>query len=322
MKILYVTNMYPSKEDPTYGIFVKEQINAIERVADIDKAIYVIDGKKGITEYLRSVPKIRNIIQKGDFNLVHIHYGLSGLFLLLGRVKVPVLMTLHGGDIQIEQGKRIQVGLTKKILKKCNFAITLNKRMDEIAKQFIHKTEIVPCSVNTKLFTSKEKKLINSPKINVLFPSARTRYVKDFPLFQKTCEVLRQSYKLDVNEYYMENLSREQCAALYNQMDVLLMTSISEGSPQVVKEAMACNLPVVTTNVGDVKVLLDGVESSYVASSRDPNELASLVHKSCFEGKKGIASRKKIKELGLDDESIAQRVIWIYNQLSKQDERT
>ena len=308
--------MYPNKQEPNYGIFVKEQIDAIEKIHDINKTIYVIDGQNGLKEYIKSIFDIRNIIKKGNFDLIHIHYGLSGLFLLCGHVKPPVLMTLHGGDIQVEQGKTIQVALTKRILKKCDFAITLNDRMDEIARSYIHHTEIIPCSVNTNLFRELVKK-DKTNSVRILFPSARSRVVKDFPLFEKTCELLRQQYKLDVKEYYLENLSRNQVAELFNQMDVLLMTSISEGSPQVVKEAMACNLPVVSTNVGDVSVLLDGVKDSYVAKSRNEKELAELVFKSLKENKEGISPREKILKMKLDDESIANRVISIYQSLIK-----
>lgn len=313
MKILYITNMYPNQNDPNYGIFVKEQIDAIEHIATVEKLVYVIDGQKGFDEYVKSIFKIRRIIQNGNFDLVHIHYGLSGLFLLPGRINVPVVMTLHGGDIQAEQGKTIQVALTKRILKKCDFAITLNDRMDEIARSFIHHTEIVPCSVNTSLFRELDKHN-KSNSVHILFPSARSRVVKDFPLFEKTCELLRQQYKLDVKEYYLENLSRNQVAKLFNKMDVLLMTSVSEGSPQVVKEAMACNLPVVSTNVGDVSVLLDGVKDSYIAESREPKELSDLVYKSLSKGKDGISPRDKIMQLEVDDDSIARRILAIYHR--------
>lgn len=309
--------MYPNKDDPNYGIFVKEQIDAIEHIKNIEKFVYVIDGEKGFGEYVKSIYNIRRVIRNGKFDLVHIHYGLSGLFLLRGRINIPVLMTLHGGDILAEQGKTVQVALTKRILKKCDFAITLNDRMDEIARSLIHHTEIVPCSVNTSFFKDLNKKNDKSKSVRILFPSARSRFVKDFPLFEKTCELLRQQYKLNVKEYYLENLSRNQVAELFNQMDVLLMTSISEGSPQVVKEAMACNLPVVSTNVGDVSVLLDGVKDSYVAKSRNEKELAELVFKSLKENKEGISPREKILKMKLDDESIANRVISIYQNLIK-----
>ena len=318
LKILYVTNMYPNAYDSTYGIFVKEQIEAISNCESIKYKVYAINGKKGLVEYVKSIREIRDLIKREGFDLVHIHYGLSGLFLLLGRVKVPTIMTLHGGDIQAEQGKKVQVSLTKRILKKCDFAITLNKRMDDIVRKYITKTEIIPCSVNTKLFVPKEREEMVSKNVKILFPSARTRYVKDFPLFQRVCNVLREKFGLIVEEYYMENLSRQQCVSLFNQVDILLMTSISEGSPQVVKEAMACNLPIVSTNVGDVSILLEGVANCYVANSRDENELASLVSKSLSKiQESGTCPREKIIELGLDDDNIAKRILKVYHDIIK-----
>lgn len=318
MKILYVTNMYPDKNDPTYGIFVKEQIEAIYNCETIDYEVYAINGKKGLWEYVKSIWKIRTLIKKGNFDLIHIHYGLSGLFLLMGKMKITTIITLHGGDIQAEQGKTIQVALTKLILKSCNFAITLNKRMDDIVRKYIAKTEIIPCSVNTNLFVSHREERMRSNQYNVLFPSARTREVKDFPLFQRVCNVLREKYGLHVEEYYLENLSRQEVADLFCRMDVLLMTSISEGSPQVVKEAMACNLPIVSTNVGDVSILLNGVKDCYVADSRDEDELAYLVYKSLVKNQEtGISPREKINELRLDDDSIARRILNVYHNMTR-----
>ena len=309
--------MFPNVNDPTYGIFVKEQIDAITKHERIDYQVYAIDGKKGLWEYVKSIKDIRSLIKSKHFDLVHIHYGLSGLFLLLGRMNVPIIITLHGGDIQAEQGKTVQVALTKLILKRCDFAITLNERMNEIVKKHIKKTEIVPCSINTNLFIPKERSTTPMNTVKVLFPSARTRYVKDFPLFQRVCNVLREKYKLYVEEYYLENLSRQKVADLFCQMDLLLMTSISEGSPQVVKEAMACNLPIVSTNVGDVPILLDGVQHCYVASNRDEGELAYLAYKALSKlGIKGVCPREKILKLGLDDDSIANRIIKVYHSLA------
>ncbi len=316
MKVLYVTNMYPNEKDPYYGIFVKEQIEAINRVGQIEDTIFVIDGKNGIQEYLKSIIKIRKLVKKEKFDIIHIHYGLSGLFLLFGSVNVPVLMTLHGGDIQIEQGKTFQVYLTKRILKHCNYAITLNEKMDDIVRKYINKTIIIPCSVNTSVFNVYPvKKEERNNSLNILFPSSRSRKVKDFPLFQKVCNVIRKKYNQKVDEYYLENLNRIDVAKLFNKMDVLLMTSISEGSPQVVKEAMACNLPVISTNVGDVSVLLSNVKDSYISITRDENELASLVMLSLERKGKGIQPREKIMELKLDDDSIADKIISTYRKI-------
>lgn len=310
--------MFPNTNDPTYGIFVKEQIDAIRTHEDIDYDVYVINGKRGYQEYLKSIFRIRSFVRNGGYDLIHIHYGLSGLFLLFGKPAVPVIMTLHGGDIQAEQGRMVQVELTKCILRRCDYVITLNERMDELVRRYVEKSEIIPCSVNMRFFVPISKEKERTGKIKVLFPSARSRKVKDYPLFKRTCEVLRDEYGLDVEEFYLEDLSRKEVAKLFKEVDLLLMTSISEGSPQVVKEAMACNLPVVSTNVGDVALLLEGVRDCYVAESRDEKLLAALAYKSLAKKHKiGMSPIEKLKELGLDDDHVAWRLLKVYHDLIK-----
>lgn len=113
----------------------------------------------------------------------------------------------------------------------------------------------------------------------------------------------------------MKNLTRAQIAQLYSNADILLMTSNSEGSPQAVKEAMCCNLPCVSTPVGDVRVLLDGVKDSYVSSKHDAEELATLVVKSLAKKNNGISGRDKILSLQLDEDSIANKIYELYRKV-------
>lgn len=96
---------------------------------------------------------------------------------------------------------------------------------------------------------------------------------------------------------------------------MLLLTSISEGSPGVIKEAMACNLKIVSTNVGDVAVNLKGMKNAAVATTRTPEELAELCDK-CFRNTiSGLEGREKLIQLGLDDKSITDKLIKIYEKL-------
>lgn len=320
MHILYVTNMYPDKVHPYYGIFVSEQITAIHRKHPITYDVFFIDGRKDKTSYLKSVHAIHRQIEQNHYDLIHVHYGFSGLFLLKKlKKKIPVVITLHGGDIQVEQGKWIQVFFTKHILKHADIAITLNDRMDVIAKQLTKNTVKIPCSVNTDLFKPSDikKPSGNSHEYTIVFPSDKTRMVKNYPLFAKTVEILQSEYKLICKEVELKNMSREEVTNLYQHADLMLMTSISEGSPQVVKEAMGCNLPIVSTKVGDVDYLLDGVRSSAVASQMDAEELAKKVYLSLNNQIKGIDGREKLFQLGLDDSSVADKIYAIYSALLK-----
>lgn len=317
MKVLIVTNMYPTPQAPYYGIFVKEQMEAICKVhKDVSFTVFFIDGRKSKMEYIKSIFAIHKLINENEFDLIHIHYGLSGLFLLKKlRKNIPVVITLHGGDIQKEQGKKIQVFLTKLILKKTDLAITLNNKMDAIAKQCIPLTKIIPCSVDINTFTPFEKKTIQNTK-RIIFPSDRSRVVKNYPLFESVIELLKSKYKIQCSTIEIKNMSRSEVSSLYSTSDLMIMTSISEGSPQVIKEAMACNLPIVSTNVGDVSCLLKDVKNSAVSDSMDAEILAELAYQALNNKIEGISGRDKIMQMRLDDNSIGESLFDIYNQLT------
>lgn len=320
MNILLVTNMYPCPDAPTYGIFVKEQENAVcNEYPNVHYTIAFINGKFSKKEYITSIFKIRKLIKEKNFDLIHVHYGFSGLFLLLGKLpkKIPVVITLHGGDIQIEQGKKIQVWFTKQILKKVNVAITLNEKMDKIARKYVKNTTIIPCSVNTDVFYPPLiSKVINlKEKLHIIFPSDKNRFVKNYPLFEQTISILQNKYKLKCQISEIKNMSRLEVSNLYQKADLMIMTSISEGSPQVVKEAMACNLPVISTNVGDVSFLLENVRNSAVAQTMNAEELAYLAYQALTNQIEGINGRDKILQMKLDDKSIAQKIYKTYSLL-------
>ena len=114
----------------------------------------------------------------------------------------------------------------------------------------------------------------------------------------------------------LQGYTREQVYALMQASDALLLTSRSEGSPQVVKEAMACGLPIVSVNVGDVSERIKGLDGCFVASTRKPEELTDLLRKSLdFNGK--TTGRARLLEQGLTNDLVAAKLLTIYQQLSK-----
>ena len=108
--------------------------------------------------------------------------------------------------------------------------------------------------------------------------------------------------------HYLRGVQNEEVPVWLNASNVLLLTSLHEASPTIVKEALACNLPVVSVNVGDVSERIKGIEGCYIALP-DPNDLAaklSLVH----SGSRRVAGRTKMQELSL--ECIALQLKWLY----------
>lgn len=111
------------------------------------------------------------------------------------------------------------------------------------------------------------------------------------------------------------DISRLWCSALC-AADAFLMTSFTEGSPQVVKEALACGCPIVSVDVGDVKERTDGVEGCFVAQSRKPDELARLIKDAMgFKGK--TQSRKRLLADCLDNRQVTGKLINIYETVCR-----
>lgn len=319
MKILVVTNMYPTAERPAYGIFVSEQVEALRASgADVEVDVHYINpAADGKSAYLKSMSAVHERIERGGYNLVHVHYGLSGLFLLHPRKKVtvPVVVTLHGGDIQPEQGKGMQVALTRRILKKADCAIALNERMARMAGDYCRRVETIPCAVDTTLFSPPmdgREALRDKQKLTIIFPSAHSRTVKNYPLFQRVVAEIERTRGVEVEEIELDGMSRHDIAWAMGRADLLLLTSISEGSPQVVKEAMAENLPVVSTAVGDVATLFEGVGNCVCGTD---TELAQLVC-NVIDGKvSGMSGRDKIMQAGLDTAATTQKILELYKSL-------
>lgn len=279
VRVLFVTNMFPNAADPVSGIFVKEQIDEISRRGDIDFDVYVIDGiGGGKIEYLKSMLDLPRRIAAGRYDVIHVHYGLSALFLLRYTPEARVFLTLHGADILEEQGHHVQVFLTKKILPKVDRVFIVSEEMEPIVRPLTDHCEFLPCGVDTEFFRPSAPTQNRGSRPLIVFPNSPLREVKNFPLFEETLEVLNGRVDPAYETASIDGLTREGVRDLLNRADCLLMTSRSEGSPQVVKEAMSCGTPVVSVPVGDVPSLLADVPSCHTARAMDdPAELAELV---------------------------------------------
>lgn len=313
MKVLVVTNMYPGRDENfTYkGIFVKEQVEAL-RSRGINVDVNVIDGHKGYIYYLLGSLVALWKYCFGRYDIVHCHYGLSALFTLL----IPfmkwrkVVLTLHGGDILIEQGKSVQVYLTKKVLPRVSKVVVLNEEMLDTVRQYNKDVVTLVCGADSLLFNGefgRDRKKV------VLFPGRKDRAVKNYPFFEN---VLVEYRKLggDIQEVILDGYERDEVAQLLKNSSLLLMTSISEGSPQVVKEAMLSDLAIISSDVGDVKNVTGGMPGTSIYNQGDSEkDVAALIDKVITESIAAPkARRERIFELGLDQDSVINRLLEIY----------
>ena len=289
-----------------YAPFITEQVDAIEKQG-VECKYFGVDGK-GITGYLRQVPKLKKVIRSFHPDLIHAHYGLCGLLANYQR-KVPVITTYHGSDINNPKAFR----LSKKAIRRSRFNIFVSQKNVDIARpQKIF--ALIPCGINLEDYPVLEKSEarrqmgLDPSKKYVLFAGAFDNHVKNAPLAKTAMELVPEAELLELKGY-----TRPQVAALMQAVDAFLMTSFTEGSPQVIKEAMACGCPIVSVDVGDVKERIDGIPGCYIAS-RDTESIAGKLKEAiAFEGR--TLGRTAVMDDGLSNDSIASRIISIYKSL-------
>ena len=324
MKILIVGNNKPGHFAP----FVEEQARALQ-LQGSEVVFFGVQGK-GIMGYLRCLPALKCAIQQHQPDLIHAHYGLSGLLANLQR-RVPVVTTYHGSDINkpnILRFSKIAMRLSAHNIFVSQRNVTLALSPNSLITYRLKKRyTLLPCGVNLPLLWSEmqtqrvEQLTLNQwvqEKLNagvkhVLFAGAFNNVVKDPELAKAAInELVYEGINVDLVE--LKGYNREQVNALMYNCDALLMTSRTEGSPQVIKEAMACGCPIVSVDVGDVAERVSGVEGCYVVSSREPAAIAKALQQAlAFSGKTN--GRQRIIEMGLSNEQVAKRLMAIYKQL-------
>jgi teichuronic acid biosynthesis glycosyltransferase TuaC len=302
MRILFVSNSI----DGSPSSFVESQGKSLQALGV--KVEYFLITRKGLLGYLRAFPELKQKIKDFKPQLIHAHYGLCGLLANMQR-RLPVATTYHGSDIN---EKQIRL-LSKISMLFSAFNIFVSKKQVDLASPKHHFT-VQPCGINTNIFYPMDKfearkimKLDTDQKI-ILFSNFFSTGAKNAPLAIDAVSRIENAQILELKGY-----SAEQVCLLMNASDVALMTSISEGSPLFIKEAMACNRPIVSTDVGDVKELIDGLQGCSLCSY-NPDDIADKIRKA-FEFDKIENARERV--IQFDENNVAKKIKSIYELILK-----
>jgi teichuronic acid biosynthesis glycosyltransferase TuaC len=304
MRILIVASGNTKAVSP----FIIEQVESLKKI-DIHIEYFLIKGK-GWTGYLKSLSKLKKKIKNKKFNLIHAHYGLSGLLATLQR-KIPVIITFHGSDININKNYKWSFIASRLSSKN----IFVHKDQPKKLKVMLNEKDIIPCGINLKIFQPKDKVALRKKlnwdqnKVYILFSSSFDKPVKNVNLAYKSTQNIKNYELIEIKNYTKIELSN-----LMNAADLLLVTSFSETGPLIVKEAIACNCPVVSTDVGDVKEIIVKRKNSFV-TSYNPKEIEAVI-------KKVIKLKKPVPkdELTLQEYDLnyaAQRIKVVYQECLK-----
>src|SRR5262249_7772645 len=97
LRVLTITNLYPTPGSPAYGSFIASQVESL-RAAGVATDVDFIDGRRSKWEYLRALPRIRHRLRSGGYDLAHAHYGYRGVYPLLFH-GIPVVVSFLGDDV-------------------------------------------------------------------------------------------------------------------------------------------------------------------------------------------------------------------------------
>jgi glycosyltransferase involved in cell wall biosynthesis len=291
--------------------FITEQKDELEKKG-VKVDIFQIKGR-GTLGYLKNYSALTKAIRSRSYDLIHAHFGFSGLLANLQR-KLPVVTTFHGCDLNNKKHRsfsKVAANLSQKVIVvSSNMAVYLPGKIEK---------EVIPCGVDMNLFVPmekeearrqlmKKKKFSFSPgKKYILFSSTFDREVKNPALAKEAIALLGEDYEL----IELNGFTRQEVVLLMNAVDATLMTSRTEGSPQFIKEAMACSRPIVTTNVGDVQEIINGAEGCFITApvaEEVANKLKEAIQFETTNGRAVMGNR-------YNNEILAERVIQLYSNL-------
>jgi len=325
MRVLAVTNLYPTESNPALGTYVEQQVRGLRHVGVDVEVLYINRQDRGPGTYFTVPERVRESVRRVDPDVVHVMYG--GVMEDLGTRAVadkPVMVTFHGSDLV---GEKVS-SLLRRLL--ASYGVICSHRAARRAPGIVvvsrelwntlpaninrDKVRIIPCGIDTARFRPLDRSRCRAElgwredRFHVLFNLNGDDPVKQPALARAAVEELKRA-GIAVEFQEMRRLPYGEVPTRLNAADVLLLTSKHEGSPTIVKEALACNLPVVSVDVGDVREQIAGIDGCHLAAP-EPEDLAAklrLVH----DGPRRVEGHAKMHAT-LSIECIANRLKQFY----------
>ena len=328
MRILAVTNMLPVPNAPHAGRFVQQQIEALMRIGLEVEVLFVNRGEKGMRVYAGLPALLQSSVESFKPDLVHAMYGGVMARIVTHVVKDrPVVVTFHGSDLLGQPFERLErkfvaacgVVASRQAASRCGGVVLVAEHLRAALPRKIDrsKVEIIPCGINLDLFRPIDKDWCcqrlgwTQDSFNIVFQNTGDP-VKRPELADAAAQCLR-GLGVNTELHQLRGVPYDQVPIWLNASDVLLVTSHHEGSPTIVKEALACNLPIVSVRVGDIPQRIQEIEGCHLSTS-NPTELAEklqLVH----GNPRRIDARERICSVSVDH--CARRLSEFYDQVLK-----
>lgn len=306
MKVLFVSRGRSGKVSP----LVENQAKSLESEG-LNLSFFLVKG--GFLGYLISIVKLRKHLTYNNYDVVHAHYSYSAFVATLAGAN-PLVVSLLGSDAYKGSG----ISFITRCLSNRSWAATIVKTLDMQQRLGLNKARIIPNGVNVERFRpiprdEARQRLGYSKKSKlVVFVADPARNEKNFSLAVTSVNEANKMCEFTIELMPVYNIPNEEIPYYMNAADAFLLTSNREGGVNVVKEAMACNIPVVATDVGDVRKNIEQVNGCYVCE-HDSKPISNAIVDAIRIGKSN--GRERLFELGLDSKTTAMKIIEIYEKV-------
>jgi glycosyltransferase involved in cell wall biosynthesis len=323
-RILFVTNMWPDETRPYYGSFIASQARSLREAGCRVDVLYV-RGFLGPRAYGLALARLPRLASRGDHELVHLHYGHTALA-GVGIRRRPTVVSFCGEDLLgapreggLTPKSRAEVAVFRQLSRLATMTITKSREMEEqLPAAVAARNVVLPNGVDLDQFAPRDREAARrqlgwgSGEKVLLFLGNPADPRKNFELAEAAAGLVREEVP-EARLHVGWEVEPGEVPRLMNAADCMVFSSRSEGSPNAVKEAMACALPVVATPVGDISDRLRGVENCFVRPPA-PGAFAEAAVAALRAGR-APAARAAVADLSLD--RVVDRLLSVYDAAAR-----
>ena len=320
LRVLMITSAWPQPGRPQTTHFIKRQAEFLQK-AGVDVDVFHFQGSRQPVNYVRAWARVRPRLRPERYDLVHGQFGQSGLLALPKRM--PLVVTLRGSDLlgivgpggrHTRQGRLLQ-SLTRFVVRRADAVVMVSEHMRAHLPEGVV-AMVLPSGLDLELFRptprAEARQRLGLPQDRrlVLFAANPDLPRKRHWLAESAMTALRR--RMDADLIVTWGVRHTEMPLYMSACDAMIFTSMQEGSPNVVKEALACDMPVVSVPIGDVALRMQGIEGCEVTADEDPETLASALERVLERGGR-VRGRETVEHL--DEYRTTERLIGIYHSV-------
>lgn len=327
-RVLVLTNGWPTEKHPEYTVFNARQVADLEKLGLAMDLEFVNARDRGKAEYLRRLPCLAARAREAD--LVHCFHGLSFLLGVLGGVRKPIVVSFLNA-LENEYAdlrgpvRRVAEFATHRLLRTGRYGIIFKDRVpgflraEPLARNIANGVDLDGFAPGDRA-SARAALGLDPAAIYLLFVSSKNllRPQKRYDRFQEVLAAYRARWPdRDIRELTLVQEPADKVKLMYHAADVHVMTSVFEGSPNSVKEAMASALPVVATDVGNVREMADGAAAARVVREFSAPAFCDALDAVLAVGREERGDlRARLIAQGLDARSVAMKVLRLYEDVA------